>query len=158
MDIIELLIKDGLVTKEQVEQAKEETQRTGLSLEKALAKLGFITEENIASSRAGALGVPYMDLTDYLIDAALVKLLPENVAQKYKAVPLFKIGDTLTVAMLNPQDIVALDEIRNVSKMDTIEPVLATEKGIQKILDSYYGAAGSVDEIIKEVDKDKLLE
>ncbi len=158
LGIIDLLLKQGLITQEQAEKAKDETKRTGLNLEKALEKLGFITEKDVANVRAANLGVPFMDLTDYLIDVELVKLIPEAVAKKYKAVPLFKIGNSLTVAMTDPQNIMALDQIRKVSKMDTIDPVLATGDGIQKILDSYYGVAGSVDEIIKAIDKEKVLD
>lgn len=158
IEIIDLLIKQGLVTQEQVDKAKKEIKRTGFSLEKALEKLGFLSEEDIANVRAAALDVPYMNLTDYLIDAELIKLIPENLAKKYKVVPIFKIGNSLTVAINDPQDIVGLDHIRRVSKMDTVEPVLATESGIQKILDSYYGVAGSVKEIVESIDKEKFAE
>ncbi len=154
MEIIDLLLKQGIVTAEQIEKAEEETKRTGIKLEKALEKLGFINEEDITKIKADALGVPYMNLSDYLIDSELTKLIPEALAKKYKIVPLFKIGDTLTVAMINPSDIEALDQIRKVSKMETVEPVLVSEQGIQKVLDSYYGVAGSVDEIVKSMDKE----
>lgn len=156
IDIVDLLLKQGLVSQQEVDKAIEETKRTGMTLEKALEKLGSIAEEDIANALANALGVPYMDLTEYVIDAELIKLIPEESAKKYKAVPIFKIGDSLTLGMIDPQDIVALDHIRRVSKIDDIEPVLITEKGIQKVLDSYYGVAGSVDEIVKSIDKERI--
>ncbi len=158
IEVIDLLLKHGLITQDQVDEAREETKRTGLSIEKVLEKLGFITEEDIANVRAVVLGVPYMDLSNYIIDTELIKLIPENLAKKYKTVPLFKIGDTLTVAMVDPKNIAALDQIREVSKMDTIEPVLASEKGIQKILDSYYGSVESIEEIISYINKEKIAE
>jgi type IV pilus assembly protein PilB len=158
IEVIDLLLKHGLITQDQVDKAREETKRTGLSIEKVLEKLGFITEEDIANVRAVVLGVPYMDLSNYIIDTELIKLIPENLAKKYKTVPLFKIGDTLTVAMVDPKNIAALDQIREVSKMDTIEPVLASEKGIQKILDSYYGSVESIEEIISYINKEKIAE
>ena len=65
-------------------------KRTGLNLEKALEKLGFVTEEVIATVRASSLGVPYIDLTDYIIDADLIKLVPENLAKRYKVIPCGK--------------------------------------------------------------------
>jgi len=155
-DAIDLLLKDGLVTAEDLNKAREETRRTGLSLEKALEKLGFINEEDIARVKAAALGLPYVDLSDYLIDTELIKLLPEAIAHKYQAVPLFKIGNSITVGMIDPQDIVALDQIRRVCKTDTVEPVLVSEKGIQRILDSYYGVSGSIDDVVKSIDKEKM--
>ncbi|MBL7151284.1 MAG: type II secretion system ATPase GspE [Candidatus Omnitrophica bacterium] len=158
MEIVELLLKQGIITPEQIQRAKEETKRTGITLERALQKLGLLNEEEIAKARANALGVPYMDLDGYIIDAELVKLIPEQLAKKYRTVPLFKISDTLTVAMSDPRNIEALDNIRKVSKVDLIDPVLASDKGIERILNVYYEAAGSAEDIIKSMDKQNPLE
>ena len=143
IETVNLLLERKLITSKQVDLARQETKRTGLTLEKALEKLGFITEEDITSVCADALGVPYMDLTDYLIDQELIKLIPEKLAKKYKIVPLFKIGNNLTLGMVNPQDINALDGIRRVTKIDIIEPTMVSEKGIQRILDSCYGLSAA---------------
>jgi type IV pilus assembly protein PilB len=157
MEILDLLLKQGVITAEQIEKAKEETKRTGINLEKALEKLGFINEEDIAKAKADALGVIYMDLSDYLIDNEIIKFIPENLAKKYKVVPIFKIADTLTVATIDPRNIEALDQIRKISKVDNVDPVLVSEKGIQRVLDSYYAAAGaSVDEIVESMEKEKF--
>jgi type IV pilus assembly protein PilB len=157
-EVIDLLLERGLITQPQVDKAKEETQRTGLSIEKALEKLGFVSEEEIAGVRAANLGLPYMDLSDYLIDTELIASVPEKLARKYKVVPLFKIGNSLTVAMTEPENIAVQDQIRKVSKTDSVEPVLATEKSIQKILDSYYSVCGSMKEIIESIDKEKIAD
>jgi len=156
MEIIDLLLKQNLITQAQVEKARDEVKRTGIKLEKALEKLGFITEEDIAEARANAQGFLYMNLEDYVIDAELTKLIPENVAIKYKAVPLFKIMDTLTVAMVEPSDIQALDHIRRISKAGNVDPVLVSLKSIEKILDTYYGQGNSVEEIVKSIESKKL--
>ena len=157
-DIINLLLQHGLIKQEQLDNAKEEAKRMGISVEKELERQGLITEEDIANVRSAALGIPYVDLSDYLIDGALVKLIPENLAKKHKIVPLFKIGNSLTVAMTDPQNIEVLDQIRQVSKMESIDPVLASEKSIQKILDLYYGFSDSIEEIIKHIDKEHIAE
>lgn len=155
IEVADLLLNQGLITASQLNNAKDEVKRTGLSIERAIEKLGYLSEDDIANVRASALGVPFMDLTDYIIDTDLLQLIPENMAKKYKAVPLFKIGNSLTVAMADPQDVLALDNIRQVSKIDTIEAVLATERGIQRILDSFYGVKGSVKEIAESMEKEK---
>jgi len=157
MEIINLLLKQNLITQAQAEKARDEVKRTGIKLEKALEKLGFITEEDIAEAKANASGFLYMNLEDYVIDAELTKLIPESVASKYKAVPLFKIMDTLTVAMVDPSDIHALDHIRRISKVDTVDPVLVSSKSIEKVLDFYYGQGNSVEEIVKSIESKKLL-
>jgi len=151
-NIVELLLKEGVVTQEAIDKANDEVKHTGLSMEKALEKLGYISEEDIVRIEADSLGIPYMDLSDYLIDVELIKLIPENIAQKYKIVPLFKIGNTMTVGMVNPQDIMALDQVRKLSKIDIIEPVLVSNKGLQKAFSTYYGVTGSVEEIARVID------
>src|SRR3989338_5767492 len=109
---VDILLAKGLVSQEQVEKAKEDMKKTGLSLEKTLERLGYITEEDIVNTVAESMRVLYIDLKDYLIDTEVIKLIPEDLARKHKIVPLFKIEDTLTIAMANPRDIMALDEVR----------------------------------------------
>lgn len=157
MDLIDLLLKEALITPDQVAKAKEEVKRTGIKLEKALEKLGFITEEDIAMARADVLGVSYMNLEDYVIDASLTKLIPESVVNKYKAVPLFKIVDTLTVAMLDPKDIEALDNIRRIAKVTNVDPVLVSARSLGQVMDAYYGAGNSVEEIVKSIEGKKAF-
>jgi len=153
---VDLLIKKGIITKDQVDKAKDEISKTGIPIEKALEKLGFISEVDISQAVAESMGVPFMDLSDYLIDSEVIKLVPEATAKKYRAVPLFKIGDSLTVAMEDPQDISAIDEIRKKAKMGAIEPVLSTAGMIQKVIDQYYGAIGSAQELVKGLTKEKM--
>jgi len=155
MEIIDLLLKESLVTLDQVAKAKEEVKRTGIKLEKALEKLGFITEEDIAKAKADAMGVPYMNLEDYVMDVSLTQLIPESVAHKYKAVPLFKIMDSLTVAMVDPRNIEALDNIRRIAKVGNVEPVLVSTRSIGQVLDAYYGEGNSVEEIVKSIENKK---
>jgi len=153
---IDILIQKGIITQEQVNKAKEEAVKTGMTTEKALEKLGFISQVDIAMVYARTLGIPFIDLSDYLIDPEVIKLIPESIAKKYKTVPLFKIGDSLTVAMVDPENIVALDEVRIKSKFNVVEPVLSTEDMIQKVIDQYYGAIGSAEELVKGMTKEKM--
>ncbi|MBM3244261.1 MAG: type II secretion system protein GspE [Candidatus Omnitrophica bacterium] len=161
MDIrpdINLLIQKGIISQEQVDKAREESAKTGLPIEKSLERLGFISEVDIAKIAADSIGVPFINLTDYLIDAEAIKLVPEALAKKFKAVPIFKIGDSLTVAMADPRDIAAIDEIRLKSKVGIIEPVISTVDMIQKVIDQYYGAIGSAEELVKGLTKEKMEE
>ena len=153
---IELLLEKKLIDSRQLEEAKNEAGKTGMSIEQALEKLGFVTKEKIAQTVAEEIGVPFMDLSDYLVDPQVLKLIPEAIAKKYKVAPLFKIGNSLTVAMVDPQNIIVLDQIRKVSKIDSIEAVLALEEGVDKVLDSYYGVTGAVDELIDAIDQQQI--
>ncbi|MDD5774173.1 MAG: ATPase, T2SS/T4P/T4SS family [bacterium] len=137
IDIIELLLSRNLITQDAIDKAKEESKRKNLPLEKTLENLGFVTEKDIARTRADALNVPYMDLTDYAIDPEVIKLIPEDTARKCKLIPLFKIADTLTVAMADPLDISAIDKIYNETGK-TVEVVVSGETDIMNaILQSY---------------------
>jgi type IV pilus assembly protein PilB len=154
--LIDLLLKKGVVTQAQVDRAMEEMRRTGLGLEKALERLGFITENDLVNIHAESMGVVYVNLEDYLIDPEVAKLISEDIARKHKVIPLFKIGDTLTVAMVNPKDIIAIDEIRMRSRVGLIEPVLSTEKQIAKVIEEVYGVVGSVEDIMKTIDAGRI--
>ncbi len=153
---IDLLLKKGIITEDQLARTQEEVNKTGMPIEKALEKLGFVSEIDIAQIMAESIGVPFIDLTDYLIDSEVVKLVPESTAKKYKAIPLFKIGDSITVAMEDPQDIMAIDEIRVKSKVGVIEAVLSTPDMIQRAINQYYGSLGSVEELVKGLTEEKL--
>jgi type IV pilus assembly protein PilB len=151
---IDFLIQKGIITREQLAAAKAEAHKTGLPLDKALEKLGYITAADIANVTAESMGVPFVDLSDYLIDPEVVKLIPETLAKKHTAVPLFKIAGTLTVAMADPQDITAIDQIRKESGAASVEPVLSMPEMIGRVIDQYYGALGGVDELVKTIGKE----
>lgn len=155
MNTIDILLKRAVVTQELVNEAKKEAQKTGVSLPAALVRLGFISEEDIAKILADEMGVPYMNLGGYIIDPEVIKIVPEDVARKFKVVPMFKIGDSLTIAMENPPDIVAIDEIRKKSKFNNIEPVLSLGRDIDSAIEQYYGVTGSVEDVIKGIPKPK---
>lgn len=148
---IKLLLQAGLINEEMLVKAKEETKRMGLSMEKALEKLGFITDEDIVKTRANALGISYMDLEDCQIEAGLIKLIPETIARKYKVLPLFKIGESLNVGIVNPSDIVAMDQIRRLIPDMRIDMILVSQKSLEKALDNYYGTGGSTARIVETI-------
>ena len=153
---IDILLSKGLLTKEQISTAREDMKKTGLTIERTLEKLGYITEEDIAKSVAESMNVEYIDLKHYLLNPELIKFLPERLARKYKAIPLFKIAKSLTVVMSNPSDIMALDEIRSESGMASIDPLFSTEKDIQNAIDQLYGTSGNIEDVIKTIDRSKL--
>ncbi len=151
-----VLLAKGLITQAQIDEALENAKKTGSSMETALEKLGYITEHDIVNILAESMCVPYINLEDYLIDTEVTSLVPEQLVRKYKIMPIFKVGDTLTVAMTNPKDIMVIDDIRIKTKINIIEPVFSTEKQIQKKIDEYYGTSSNVDEIVRTMDSGKF--
>ena len=100
--LLELLLKQGLIQQEQADHAKKEANRVGQPLETVLVKSGFITDEELASTKAAILGVPYIDINNYRLDRELIKLIPEKIARKYNLIPLFSTGNALSIGMVDP--------------------------------------------------------
>ncbi|MCM8784377.1 MAG: type II secretion system ATPase GspE [Candidatus Omnitrophica bacterium] len=154
--IEEIMLDSGLITPQQLTQAKEEAQKFGLSLEDTLLRLGFITEDALTSKIAESLSLPYVKLSNYLIDQKVIKLVPEEIARKHKLIPLFMLEDTLTLAMANPQNIVALDEIRLKTKLKYVDVVMAGKTEIENAINQYYGGSGDVGTIIEDINIEEL--
>ncbi len=156
VNIVELLIKRGLVTSEDVTKAEDESKRTGLNIVKSLEKLGLITEDDVVYAMAEDQDAPYINLKEYILDPEVIAHLTENMAKEYRVIPIFRIDDTLTVAMANPRDIVAVDDIRAKSKCTNIEAVLASDEMIQKAIDQYYSGLGKVDDVVKDINEESI--
>src|SRR3989338_2386385 len=144
------LVKSGLLNDDQVKEAIEEGSRTGETLIKSLLRKGIIDEASLIKFLEKEMDVPRVDLASYLVDQKIVGLVPVAMAKKYKVMPLFKVGDVLTVAMVDPFDVVALDDIRAKSKCD-VEPMVSTSKEIEQAIIQYYELSGSVDDLVKSI-------
>ena len=116
----ESLVEEGIITSEQLKQAQEEEKRTGQRLRNVLIKMGLIAEEDLVTFLSQKLGLPRIELGNCLIDPKIVELVPEALARKYELIPVLKIGNRLTCAMVDPWNIFALDEIRAKTKIEVI--------------------------------------
>jgi len=139
----EFLVDLGVITLVELKRAAQEQKQGGERLEQTLIRKGYAKEEVILQCLADHFNLPYVDLDTYLIDDQVVKMIPEELARRHTLIPLFKIGSTLTIAMDNPLNILALDEVRNRVKTD-VEIAISTEKKIKKAIDQYYGVGATV--------------
>ncbi len=151
----ESLVQEGVITEGQYKEAQAEERRTGKRLRTILVKMGFMAEEDLVAFLSEKLNIPRIELSNYLIDPKIVELVPEALARKYELIAVLKIGDRLTCAMVDPWNIFALDEIRAKTGL-TIEPSVATEAEVKKALNEHYGAKGSMEDLIKSIDEEKL--
>ena len=151
----EKLVQEGLITAEQLRQALDEAARSGQTVRQALVRLKLIDPAILAHWLSRLLGVPRVELGSYLIDAEVVETLPEALARKHRIIPLFKLGQTLTVATADPLNLTALDEVRLKTRM-TIDPVVATEEEIIHAIGEYYGAQGHFEELVMDLTPEKL--
>jgi len=139
----EFLVGLGVLTADQLKKASQEQKQRGERLEQTAARLGYAKEEVILQCLADYFKLPYVDLDTYLIDENIVRTIPEELARRHTLIPLFKIGTTLTVAMPNPLNLPALDEVKNKVKGD-VEIAIGTEKKIRKAIEQHYGAVATV--------------
>jgi type IV pilus assembly protein PilB len=149
------LVEKGLISADQLKQANSEARTTARPLRQVLIKKGFISEEDLTVFLSQQFNLPRVDLTNYLIDPEIIELVPEALARKHLFIPILKIAKSLTVAMADPLNVFALDELRMKTGLE-IEPALAAETAIKKALDEHYRAKGSMEEVIQSLDRQKL--
>ncbi len=127
------LVDEGLISADQLAVAQESQRNLGGDLGHILIKKGFITEEQVLEFLGRRLNIPFVSLKDYSIDAEVTKFVPVSLAKKFHFMPLFKIEDTLTIAMADPLDVFAIDELRTALKC-RIQPVLASATEIDRLV------------------------
>src|SRR6266511_1491883 len=135
----EMLIKSGLLTPQKLQEALEYQKTHGGKLGLNLVKLGLVKEEEITRVLSQQYGVPAINLSKVEIDDAVVKLIPSEVAQKYLIMPVSRTGATLTIAMVDPTNVFAMDDIKFMTGYN-VEPVVASEVAIKEAIDRYFGS------------------
>jgi type IV pilus assembly protein PilB len=140
----ELLIKENLITAEQLEGALKHQRQHGGRLGSILINLGYVQDDDITSLLSKQYGVPSINLTYFEIDAAVIKLIPLETAQKYMVVPLSRVGSTLTIATVDPTNVFAMDDIKFMTGFN-VEPVVASEASIFEALEKYYGTPHAIE-------------
>jgi type IV pilus assembly protein PilB len=144
----EILVRDSLISSDQLKQALEYQKREGGRLGTCLVKLGLVSDEDITAVLSRQYGVPSINLKFYEVDPTVIKLIPQETAVRYQIVPLSRVGSTLTIAMTDPTNVFAMDDIKFMTGFN-VEPVVASETAITEAIGKFYGAAESVEELDK---------
>ncbi len=144
----EILIKESLITSEQLNQALEYQKQHGGRLGSCLMKMGFVTDDEITAVLSRQYGVPSINLKYYEVEAAVIKLIPQDTAVRYQVVPLSRVGSTLTIAMTDPTNVFAMDDIKFMTGFN-VEPVVASETAIAEAIQKFYGDVESIEELTK---------
>ena len=147
----EMLVKSKLITEDQLKKALAQQSTAGGRLGSNLVKLGFLTEEDITSFLSKQYGVPSINLAHFEIDQNVIKLVPAEIAQKHMVIPINRKGSVLTVAMADPSNIFAIDDIKFLSGFK-VEPVVAAETSIKNAINKHYDSAGLVKDILQGFD------
>ena len=137
----DLLLKEKRITPAQLQEALNYQKTNGGKLGLNLVKLGFVTDEEITSLLSKQYSVPSINLTQFEIDQSVIKLIPADTAQKYQIVPLSRSGATLTIAITDPTNVFAMDDIKFMTGYN-VEPVVASETAVTDAIKRYYPAHG----------------
>jgi type IV pilus assembly protein PilB len=144
----EILVKDSLISADQLKQALEYQKKNGGRLGTCLVKLGLVSDEDITAVLSRQYGVPSINLKFYEVDPSVIKLVPQETAIRYQIVPLSRVGSTLTIAMTDPTNVFAMDDIKFMTGFN-VEPVVASESAISEAIHKFYGDVESVEELDK---------
>jgi len=133
----EILVREGLITLDQLKKALTEQKGTGMRLGYTLVKLGFVEETEVTKMLARQYRMPAVDLSRFEVDPKILKLLPPDIAVKHTVLPLKREGRTLTVAIVDPNNVTAIEDIKFITRCDVF-PVIAGEYTLRNAIDRYY--------------------
>jgi len=146
----DLLVKEKIITPDQLQQAIKVQKEQNCRLGSALVKLNFLTDEDVTNFLSRQYGVPAINLSYFEIDSSVVKLIPYETAKRYQILPLSRVGASLTIAMVDPTNVFAMDDIKFMTGFN-IEPVVASESAILEGIEKAYGSS-------KEEDLDQVMQ
>jgi type IV pilus assembly protein PilB len=140
----ELLLRDQIISPEQLQRAQEESRKSGDRLGNALIKTGAIPEEDLTQFLSKQYGVPAVNLAEFDIDSEVIALVPKDVAIRHRVVPINRAGSSLIVAIADPSNILAIDDLKFVTGYN-IEAVVASDVGISEAIERYYNRKAELD-------------
>jgi type IV pilus assembly protein PilB len=140
----DLLVKEKVITPEQLRIAMDSVRESGGRLGSVLVKLGYVSEEDVPSYISRQYGIPAINLAYFEVDPTVIKLIPYETAKRYQVLPLSRIGSSLTLAMVDPANVFALDDINFMTGLN-IEPVVAAERAVLEQIEKIYGASSQQD-------------
>jgi type IV pilus assembly protein PilB len=157
----QMLISSEMITEEQLKQALSLQKKEGGRLGTNLVKLSYITEERLVAFLSKQFGVPAVNLSEYKIEPSVVKLIPVEMAKKYSIMPVARVGATLTIAMTDPSNVFAIDDVKFMTGYN-VEVVVSSESGINTAIKEYYhagrGAVATAADNEKETDMSSILQ
>jgi type IV pilus assembly protein PilB len=148
----ELLVREKMISLQQLQEAQNEAKRSGRRLGVALSRLGFVNDSDLTSFLARQYSLPSINLNDFEIDPDVLKLVTKDVAMKHMVVPINRAGATLIVAMSDPSNIFAIDELKFLTQYN-IEPVVAAESAIEEAIQRYYDRGPDLGTMLEEFDE-----
>ena len=148
--LLEHLAERGLIREQQTEQILREYHDSGEPLTRLIQRLGQVPEDDVLQAVAEVFEIPYVKLSEYAIDPDALDLVPAELARDLRVIPLFRIGDVLTVAMAEPGDVTIIDRLHVLTDLE-IEPAVASESDILTAIEEHYGLPTVIDDSLDQV-------
>jgi type IV pilus assembly protein PilB len=140
----EILVRENLISPQSLREALDHQREHGGRLGFNLVKLGFVSDDMITAVLSRHYGIPSVNLELFNIDSAVLRLIPQEVAQKHSVLPLSRVGATLTLAMVDPTNVFALDDVKFMTGLN-VEPVVVAEGSVQQAIAKYYGTSREIE-------------
>jgi type IV pilus assembly protein PilB len=150
----DILLDSGLVTHQQLSDAFEEHQRAGRALGRVLVEKGVLTESQLVAALAQQIGLPFVDLGDFPVDGAAIASVPPSVCRRYNALPIAYDEGRLVVAMSDPANVFAIDDIRSLTGME-VKPAVATKSDVMSAINRYHRVDGDLDDLTMALDTEE---
>ena len=151
----ELMVRENLINLAQLKEAQDEARKTGQKLSYTLTKLGIVGERDLTSFLSRHYGVPSINLEEFEIDDVVLKLIPRDLAQQHQVLPVNRAGSTLIVAMSDPSNLHAVDDIKFHTGYN-VEVVVSSEDAIRDAIERYYDQSAKYEEILEDFDADDV--
>ena len=151
----ELLVRENLISLQQLQKAQEAQRKNGGRLGVSLIKQGILSAEQLTAFLARQYGVPAINLADFEIDPDVIKLIPAEVARKHQVIPVNRAGSALICAMSDPSNIYAIDDLKFLTGYN-IEVVVASEVAIDEAITRYYEAATTYADVLGDIDAEDI--
>jgi type IV pilus assembly protein PilB len=151
----ELLVREKVLSLQQLQQAQEEAKRSGKRLGSTLAKMGLVPDNVLTQMVARQYSLPAINLAEIEIDPNVLKLIPKDICEKHQVIPVRRNGPTLIVAMADPSNIYAIDELKFLTQYN-IDPVVASDAAIETALSRYYDKGPDLDAMIGDIDVENV--
>src|ERR671927_410975 len=140
----EILVRENLISPQHLREALDYQREHGGRLGFTLVKLGLVSDDTITAVLSRQYGIPSVNLELFDIDESVIRLIPQEVAQKYSVLPLSRVGATLTLAMVDPTNVFAMDDIKFMTGLN-VEPVVVAEGSVQQAIAKYYGSSREIE-------------
>ncbi|MBN2802523.1 MAG: type II secretion system protein GspE, partial [Deltaproteobacteria bacterium] len=135
----ELLVRENMISLTELRKAQELQKQSGDNLGKSLAKLGYVSDEEVTEFIATQYNVPSLNLDEYEIEQVIIDLIPKEVAERHKIIPVSRAGTSLVVAMSDPTNLHAIDDVKFLTGYN-VEPVVSSESSIDRALERIYAS------------------